>query len=158
VTVSMEHQLLDRSFRPPYFIMQYPTESVTWMVGVVINLPSRVASHDINDVAVWLDKNSMEFVIQVNLHSYMTWLKFSGQLGKAIGPDGNKKYKKYHMSIFQLHLQMYQTYCILWTLMTSTLQPEFPLMAIMCCMVWSLKMTGKSSNQRSHCKRLHSYP
>ncbi len=47
---------------------------------------------------------------QVKLHPYMTGLKFFGQLGKAIGPDGNRKYEKYHMSIFQLHLQMYQTH------------------------------------------------
>jgi len=75
---------------------------------VVINLPGRVASCEISDVAVLLDEDSKELIIQVKLHPYMTGLKFFGQLGKATGPDGSKKYDNKHLSIFLLHLQMYQ--------------------------------------------------
>ncbi len=104
--VPEEQQLL--SFMPPYFITRYPTGPVTRPVGVVINLPGGVASHDINDVAVSLDEDSEELIVRVKLHPYMTGLKFFGQLGKAIGPSGGKKYDTKHLSIFHLHLQMYQ--------------------------------------------------
>jgi len=106
--VPEEQQLLPRSFMPPYFITRYPTGPVTRPVGVVINLPGGVASHDINDVAVSLDEDSKELIVRVKLHPYMTGLKFFGQLGKAIGPSGGKKYDTKHLSIFHLHLQMYQ--------------------------------------------------
>ena len=75
---------------------------------MVINLPGGVASHKINDVAVLLDEDSKELIVQVKLHPYMTGLKLFGQLGKATGPDGTKKYDNKHLSIFLLHLQMYQ--------------------------------------------------
>jgi len=103
-----EQQLLPRSFMPPYFITKYPTGTVTRLVRVVINLPGGVASHDINNVAVSLDEDSAELIVQVKLHPYMTGLKFFGQLGKAVGPGGSKKYDNKHLSIFLLHLQMYQ--------------------------------------------------
>jgi len=63
VTPMMEPQLLERSFMPPYFIMEYPIDPVTCRVGVVMNLPGGVASQNINDVAVWLDEEVVELNI-----------------------------------------------------------------------------------------------
>jgi len=59
----MKPQLLERSFMPPYFITEYPINPVTHRVGIVMNLPGGVASHNINDVAVWLDEEVVELNI-----------------------------------------------------------------------------------------------
>jgi len=45
--------------------------------------------------------------------SVYEWVEVLWTAGQAIGPDGNRKYKKYHMSIFQLHLQMYEAHLYL---------------------------------------------
>ncbi len=50
--VAEEHQLLERTFMPPYFITLFPTGPVTYLIGVIVNLPGGVASRDIHDVAV----------------------------------------------------------------------------------------------------------
>jgi len=88
--------------------MLFPTGPVTCLVGFIINLPGGVPSQDIHDVAVWLDEDLVELVVQVKLHPYMTGLKFFSQMKSVIGPGKKPKYDPLIMHLFELHLQMYQ--------------------------------------------------
>jgi len=57
VAYLLMQNMVKPKFNPPYFITTYHVDTITTKVGVIINLPARVATRDINNVSIYLDKD-----------------------------------------------------------------------------------------------------
>jgi len=60
--------MIKLEFMPPYFITTYHLDAIITKVRVIINLPARVATRDIDDVSTYLDKDAM---IQVKMNHFL---------------------------------------------------------------------------------------
>jgi len=86
----------------------YHVDAVTTKVGVVVNLPAGIATMEISDVTIYLDKNATELAIQVKMPLFITDLKFIKRMIAAVSPDGMKMYSEDEMGCFKLNLEIRQ--------------------------------------------------